>query len=222
MINTAHFREGIATRTNTATAEASAFIALAKSDPSSPALGHALRSALDAHRELVRRAKRMKSAEQMLHFTFEQLRRASFFARLVVRLVTIWAMSRIVRVDRELASRRPAVALDSSVPPVRGVAAVGRFGVFAPSGMLWVHHTIEERATRFVIQASREQLAAAKELKRQLPRAFEIIGRASADPKAAPKTADDAPSREPASLVVVMARLRGLLNAVGAASERAR
>ncbi len=213
MVNIAHFEEGIATRLNTATADAMTFVELADSSPESAECAEAVRAALDAHRALVREAKQLSSAEQMLHFAIQRLRRLGALTRLVVRLAVIWVLWSVVRVADD-PQRRPWVALDSSVRHVRGVAAIGRFGLFAPPHTLWVHHMIGEDETRLVIQSSREQLVSAKKLQKLMPAAFESIAVAAARRASASRSASPAP----VAPVIAVGRLRGLLSAVAGAS----
>jgi hypothetical protein len=190
MINLAHYESGTVRRVSTTTP---AMQALLRVDESTN-LGPALHRALDAQRARVRAAKRLQTAKLALEFSVFALGYLSGWARSLLRLVVASlgvALTSRTTADQKKELLRPRVAVDSSVSARPGLAAVGRFGVLAPQGSIWVHHTVAENETRFVLQLGRDQIAHAKRLREEIPKALARV-MAAAHERAEPSSEEGA------------------------------
>jgi hypothetical protein len=180
MVNLAHFQEGSVRRTGTNTRAMTTLVRAAR-EPDAD-LGSELALALAAHRSRIRTTKRLETPELMLEFSIFAFKHLSRFARWIVRL-TAGGLGVALSEDATPAGRmelsRPRMAVDSSVPLGTGVAVFGRFGVPAPQRSIWIHHSMSEDETRFVLQLGGEHLKNANQLREAIPTALARVLKAT-------------------------------------------
>jgi hypothetical protein len=175
MVNLPHFRRGFAIRVGTTTA---ALAALRAGRSDHAALDGAVAPALQAHDALVRANKRLESGDAALFFAFFSVPFMTRLGRWVLLAVSRWlavALLPHLSEDSRRALGHPVIAVDSSVPLGAGIELFGRFGFPAPTRAIWVHHTIAEDETWFVLQLGEDRLALREPLRGALPRAVASI-----------------------------------------------
>ena len=213
MVNLAHFESGTVRRVSTATPAMRQFLEAAKEDGKD--LGPPLAAASLAQRARVRRAKRLETAKLALEFSVFALGYLSGLGRWLLRLVV--GSLGVALTSRATAEEKkqilsPRVAVSSSVSARPGLAAFGRFGVLAPTGSVWIHHTIAENETRFVFQLGREQIAQAKRLRETIP---VTLARVMAAAREAPKSvAEEEPTEVSGTLRIACRDVAYLMNAL--------
>jgi hypothetical protein len=172
MVNLAHFQAGTARRVSTSTpemrallrAEAERQLGEAPAESGDPLV----LAALVAEQGRIRKAKRLETGRLALEYAQFSLKELSAGVRFVLRLVV--SLLGIALASKAAAKNRrelftPKVTVVSSVPARSGLSAAGRFGVLAPPRSIWIHYTIDEHETRFVLQLGREHLGSAKRLR---------------------------------------------------------